>query len=179
MKKIKKYEGFTLLELLVALAIIGTVLLAFFRVIDSTNRINTKNDRDIKALNILQSEIENLRKQIKTMGSNQERELKIYDDLSSSTNSRTLEFENNKAEISYYRIDNQTNSTYKIDLTVDRELIQANNKNAYSIQSNEINFNDYKYTLNISSILEDKHFSKKETEINNVKILANNIKSSV
>ena len=65
MSKLKKEKGFTLIELLVALAIVGIILLAFFKSIDSTTRINTKNDRDIKALNIAQSEIENLRNQIK------------------------------------------------------------------------------------------------------------------
>ncbi|MGL4911775.1 MAG: PulJ/GspJ family protein, partial [Romboutsia sp.] len=60
MNRLNKNNGFTLLELLVSLAIVGLILLGFFRVMDSTQRINTKNDRDIKALNILQSEIENL-----------------------------------------------------------------------------------------------------------------------
>ena len=64
----KKNKGFTLIELLVALAIVGIILLAFFRSVDSTNRMNAKNDRDIKALNIAQSEIENLRNQIKNGG---------------------------------------------------------------------------------------------------------------
>ena len=65
MSKLKKSKGFTLIELLVALAIVSTILLAFFKVTDSTTKMNVKNDLDIKALNLAQSEIENLRNQIK------------------------------------------------------------------------------------------------------------------
>ena len=79
MIKLEKSKGFTLIELLVALAIVGTILLAFFKIIDSTNRMNVKNDRDIKALNIAQSEIENLRSQIKEKSGNNERKLFVYD----------------------------------------------------------------------------------------------------
>lgn len=58
-------EGFTLLELLVALAISTMVLMAFTTTINTSIRGNTKNDKDIKALNIAQTEIENIRVQIK------------------------------------------------------------------------------------------------------------------
>ena len=57
MSKLKKSKGFTLIELLVALAIVSTILLAFFKVTDSTTKMNVKNDLDIKALNLAQSEI--------------------------------------------------------------------------------------------------------------------------
>lgn len=65
MSKLKQNKGFTLIELLVALAIVGIILLAFFKVTYSTTKMNVKNDIDIKALNLAQSEIENLRNQIK------------------------------------------------------------------------------------------------------------------
>lgn len=65
MKKLKKDKGFTLIELLVALSIVGIILLAFFKVTDITTRMNVKNNTDIKALNLAQSEVENLRNQIK------------------------------------------------------------------------------------------------------------------
>lgn len=67
MKK-KDRQGFTLLELIISLAIIGLILLGFFRVIYSTTKINEKNDRDIKGMNLAQSEVENLRSQIKSKG---------------------------------------------------------------------------------------------------------------
>lgn len=65
MSKLKKNKGFTLIELLIALAIVGIILLVFFKVTDNTTKMNVKNDIDIKALNLAQSEIENLRNQIK------------------------------------------------------------------------------------------------------------------
>ena len=132
MIKLEKSKGFTLIELLVALAIVGTILLAFFKIIDSTNRMNVKNDRDIKALNIAQSEIENLRSQIKEKADNNERKLFVYDN---------------------------SDIKYKICLDIKREIVKKDT------------FNDYIYTINITVQLEDKYFSKKITEINNVKIL--------
>ena len=58
-------KGFTLLELLISLSIITIILLAFSTIIISSIKGNTKNDKDISALNLAQSEIEILRKQIK------------------------------------------------------------------------------------------------------------------
>lgn len=58
-------KGFTLLELLISLSIITIILLAFSTIIISSIKGNTKNDKDINALNLAQSEIEIVRKQIK------------------------------------------------------------------------------------------------------------------
>ena len=58
-------KGFTLLELLISLSIITIILLAFSTITISSIKGNTKNDKDISALNLAQSEIEILRKQIK------------------------------------------------------------------------------------------------------------------
>ena len=58
-------KGFTLLELLISLSIITIILLAFSTIIISSIKGNTKNDKDISALNLAQSEIEIVRKQIK------------------------------------------------------------------------------------------------------------------
>ena len=58
-------KGFTLLELLISLSIITIILLAFSTITISSIKGNTKNDKDISALNLAQSEIEVVRKQIK------------------------------------------------------------------------------------------------------------------
>ena len=50
-------KGFTLLELLISLSIITIILLAFSTIIISSIKGNTKNDKDINALNLAQSEI--------------------------------------------------------------------------------------------------------------------------
>ena len=157
MIKFEKSKGFTLIELLVSLAIVGTILLAFFKIIDSTNRMNVKNDRDIKALNIAQSEIENLRSQIKEKADNNERELFVYDN-SLDSNDKKIEISFDKKN-EYFRIYEDADIKYKICLYIKREMVK------------EDTFNDYIYTINITVQLEDKYFSKKITEINNVKIL--------
>ena len=157
MIKFEKSKGFTLIELLVSLAIVGTILLAFFKIIDSTNRMNVKNDRDIKALNIAQSEIENLRSQIKEKSGNNERKLFVYDN-SLDSNDKKIEISFDKKN-EYFRIYEDADIKYKICLDIKREIVA------------EDTFNDYIYTINITVQLEDKYFSKKITEINNVKIL--------
>ena len=121
MIKFEKSKGFTLIELLVSLAIVGTILLAFFKIIDSTNRMNVKNDRDIKALNIAQSEIENLRSQIKEKADNNERELFVYDN-SLDSNDKKIEISFDKKN-EYFRIYEDADIKYKICLDIKREMV--------------------------------------------------------
>lgn len=171
MDRLRKNKGFTLLELIISLAIVGFVLLGLFRVINSTHRISTKNDRDIKALNILQSEIENLRGQIKkSPNEDGERVLFVEDEVENKKIEVKFSEDTNEAIVpEYSKIDKDRNSIYKINnLKIQRELITGNN------QSVNKGFNDYKYTLNIKAILEDVYFSKKMTEINDVVILSSN-----
>lgn len=66
MGKKSNEKGFSLMEVLVALAIMGIILFAFFNIINTNNKANTKNDTDISSLNYVQSEIENLRGKIKS-----------------------------------------------------------------------------------------------------------------
>ena len=119
--------------------------------------MNVKNDRDIKALNIAQSEIENLRSQIKEKSGNNERKLFVYDN-SLDSNDKKIEISFDKKN-EYFRIYEDADIKYKICLDIKREIVA------------EDTFNDYIYTINIKVQLEDKYFSKKITEINNVKIL--------
>lgn len=66
MGKKSNEKGFSLIEVLVAMAIMGIILFAFFNIINTNNKANTKNDTDISSLNYVQSEIENLREKIKS-----------------------------------------------------------------------------------------------------------------
>lgn len=75
MKHIKNNKGFTLIEILVAMSIISIITFTFFTIMNSSIKQNSKNEKDIKALNIAQSEIENLRKEIKSSAT----EINIYD----------------------------------------------------------------------------------------------------
>ncbi|WP_227822443.1 type II secretion system protein [Clostridioides sp. ZZV14-6345] len=66
MGKKSSEKGFSLIEVLVAMAIMGIILFAFFYIINTNNKVNTKNETDISSLNYVQSEIENLREKIKS-----------------------------------------------------------------------------------------------------------------
>lgn len=119
MSKLKQNEGFTLIELLVALAIVGTILLAFFKIIDSTNKMNVKNDRDIKALNIAQSEIENLRSQIKDGIQQEEIKEKTYEKIIDGKEFKvTLDI--SKSEVNTKKINENTEMyMYTINISVE------------------------------------------------------------
>ncbi|MGL5328903.1 MAG: PulJ/GspJ family protein [Peptostreptococcaceae bacterium] len=61
-----KQKGFTLIEVLIAMSIISLIAMTFFNFLNSSIRYNAKNEKDIQYLNIAQTEIENLREQIKS-----------------------------------------------------------------------------------------------------------------
>ena len=63
--KINKSKGFTLIEVLVSISILSIIGLAFFSTVNTSIKTNKKNEMDIKALHLAESEIENLRVQIK------------------------------------------------------------------------------------------------------------------
>lgn len=193
MSKLKKEKGFTLIELLVALAIVGIILLAFFKSIDSTTRINTKNDRDIKALNIAQSEIENLRNQIKNH--EQLEKLEIKDVINILENEIEYEYNENLKklniyltnipEIPDYNINDDDNINYDIvyKKSIDGkefEIYLDISKSEVNTENSNVNTGMYLYTINIKveSFNEDpnkdNYFSKKETKIQDVKILSKN-----
>ena len=193
MSKLKQDKGFTLIELLVALAIVGIILLAFFTSINSTIRMDAKNDRDIKALNIAQSEIENLRNQIKNH--EQLEKLEIKDVINILENEIEYEYNENLKklniyltnipEIPDYNINDDDNINYDIvyKKSIDGkefEIYLDISKSEVNTENSNVNTGMYLYTINIKveSFNEDpnkdNHFSKKETKIQDVKILSKN-----
>ena len=193
MSKLKQDKGFTLIELLVALAIVGIILLAFFTSINSTIRMDAKNDRDIKALNIAQNEIENLRNQIKNH--EQLEKLEIKDVINILENEIEYEYNENLKklniyltnipEIPDYNINDDDNINYDIvyKKSIDGkefEIYLDISKSEVNTENSNVNTGMYLYTINIKveSFNEDpnkdNYFSKKETKIQDVKILSKN-----
>ena len=142
---------FTLLELLISLSIITIILLAFSTIIISSIKGNTKNDKDISALNLAQSEIEIVRKQIK-------------DGKTSFKNSKNETLEFNSISDS---IENTENIYYK---DVDGKNFEVK----FYISKNDeyLGCSLYKLWVRIKSKQkdeednwEDDYFSKKYTEL--------------
>lgn len=145
----KDNRGVTLLELLVSLAIIGFLVFAFFRVINSTKRIDIKNDRDIKALNIAQSQIEDLRSQIKSLGDKEKlilHDKDIYIKDIGKIDFKIVNYEKN-IEDQVYKVEVKLKKT-----DVDKEL--------------------YLFEIEVGVRLKDNYFSKRNTFIK-TKILSN------
>lgn len=113
----KTNKGFTLLELLISISIISIIVLTFSTIIMSSIRGNTKNDKDISALNIAQSEIEVVRKQIKdgkTSFKNSENETlktnSISDSIEDTENIYYKDVDGKSFEVKFYISKNDEHS---------------------------------------------------------------------
>ena len=173
MKKLKSIHGFTLIEILVAMAIISIVSTGFYTMINSSIKHNVKNEKDIQSLNMAQSEIENLRSQIKSSSDN----LKIYingNDIIEIPNDDNImwreidslnEIDNIKINpdgiynkymldsddsvIKYYKSLDSNNTEYEINLKLSRQKKSRK----------------YLYNVKISVWEKDKKFTKKVTTL--------------
>ncbi|HSQ88641.1 type IV pilus modification PilV family protein [Romboutsia sp.] len=155
--KYKNNKGFTLLELLVSLAIITILLLSFFRIIDSTIRMNTKNDRDIKALNIAQSEIENVRSQLKNL-----------------SNKKTINIDGQSIKLDEIEDTIKTIEYSKNYEGKDYQIIMNLNKNK---EVEDIYLKDmYLVDVKIDVKLKDKYLSKKNTKLETTILSRNEVK---
>lgn len=141
MKNIKN-KGFTLLELLVSLAIVSIAILTIFTAINSNLKVNTKNDKDIKSLQIAQSEIENLRSQIKSKSSD-------------------------KFKILTYDLDRKIDKEIEIVVgeTYDYLKIIDNDANIYNVELAITKDSKDLYKIDIKVKSNNEKFSKKTTEI--------------
>ena len=133
-------KGFTLLELLISLSIITIILLAFSTITISSIKGNTKNDKDISALNIAQSEIAVIRKPIKDRDTN----LK---------NSDSKEIDGKKFEVELCVSEKEKFSQYILyKLCVSVEAKQKNEKSDYfSKKHTELVTEVFGYTVNEGS----------------------------
>ena len=145
-------KGFTLLELLISLSIITIILLAFSTITISSIKGNTKNDKDISALNIAQSEIEVIRKQIKDRETN----LKNSENKSIEKNTKEIyskEIDGKKIEVELCVSEKEKFSQYILyKLCFSVEPKQKNEKSDYfSKKHTELVTEVFGYTVNEGS----------------------------
>lgn len=155
MKNNKK--GFTLIEILIAMSIISLIAMAFFTIVNTSIKINTKNETDLKSLNIATSEIENLREQIKDINDSNiiiNNEL-VVEAWSSSGNVTKVK---DKVGNSQIITDKKVRYTKSIDGFVCNVEVE--------ISKGEISTKGmYLYNIKIDSMLQDKYFTKKNTTL--------------
>lgn len=90
MKK-DKSKGFTLVEVLISLSILSILMLVFFSIINTSIKTNKKNEIDINAMNIAQSEVENIRVQIKNNNTSNIKNLENNIIIKNEKNTYTLD----------------------------------------------------------------------------------------
>lgn len=136
----KKNKGFTLIELLISITILSILTIAFSKVSISAIKGNSKNNIDIVAMNIAQSEIENIRSQMKSY----EKSLPIS--LISVDGHEILEDKVNKFSV----INN--NDTYNLSIEIKKAV---EGSTTYS----EL------YEVKVAVKAEKEYFSGKSTEL--------------
>lgn len=187
LKKINK-KGFTLIELIIALSIVSIILMAFYTLINSSIKQNTKTEKDIKSLNIAQSEVENLRDEIKSSGAF----INIKDDnrsnslvsiptadvstgdivwkASSTNNEYTIDIKSDGIYSSYIAIEDDGSSNNEI-LQYNRVLegdsteyiVRLNISRQKKGDSSNSSNNYYIYVVEVRVKPENDNLSKKET----------------
>lgn len=173
----KNNKGFTLLELLISLSIISLICFIFYGFLNNSIKTNWKNERDIKALNIAQSEIENLRQQIKSKTNGSDLEIKLSNTeniiISSANNSNTKwvdNGENKKLELidtgiykNYSGKNNQNQNDYSI---IRYERSNATDKFYVNLKIfRQYIGSRYLYKIIVSVNSQEEYFSKKVTTL--------------
>lgn len=140
---LKKEEGFTLIEVLVALAIVTIVSMAFFTTVNMTTKYNAKNEKDIQAMDIAQSEVEYLTEEIKDNKKTIDIDFNENGQLEQSNNLNTNEcipketikikgFDNfNKNPKYIVKYEGNENTKYQVFIKIDTQEKQQQVKNYY------------------------------------------------
>ena len=129
--KFTKYQnnrGFTLIEILIAMSLISLMAIAFSTILNSTIKANSVNEKNIKCLNIAQSEVENIRQQIKESKPIQVESSESYEPIPIEINKESQVIEKDIA--------NDNNVYYEAIKVEEKEIIQGSSKG-------------YLYTINI------------------------------
>ena len=161
--KIKSKNGLTLIELLISLSILTILVLGFFKFLNGTINMNLKNEKDIQALNIAQSEIEEIRQNIKSNNLDiEDGEWKNYSEqsfLESDFMPEYVDEYNVKQILNKYIIkdvedtnDSTGNRTFEVKI-----LLYRQKKNSTD--------NKYLYTIDIKVNHKNNEISKKVTKL--------------
>ena len=171
------YKGFTLIEILIAMTIVSILVFSLSTIINSSIKQNTKNEKDIKLLNIAQSEIENLRRKIKLSSNDISIEATKQDGsilIINIPNDEEIiwnEFDSNKK---IDKININTNGIYKDFIGTDDDgsqntsIIQYERDidgDIYIIKLELLRqqkASKYLYDIKVKAKLKDNYFSKKE-----------------
>lgn len=165
--KLKSNGAFTLIELLVALSIVSIISMSFFSLLNSSIKVNSKNETDINSLNIAQSEIEKLRKQIKSTDIDNlyievEKEKYMYINKNGDENISWVNSDND-INIQYIRISDS--GKYSNYIGIDDNGITNNSIIRYTVSKNT---DDYLVNLSIErEIIGSKYLYKLKIKINN------------
>ena len=173
MKKVKSIHGFTLIEVLVAMSIISIVSMGFYTIINYSIKNNVKNEKDIQALNMAQSEIENLRSQIKSSsrilniyGSNGESIIEIPNE--DHIMWKEVDETNKIDEIEINPNGDYKNYIYKQDNSVIRYYKSLDNNIEYEIRlklTTQKKMSKYLYNVKVYVSEKGNKFSKKVTTL--------------
>ena len=176
--KLKKNRAFTLIELLVSLSIISIISMAFFSFLNSSIKINSKNEKDINSLNIAQSEIEKLRKQIKSVDGDTDISIQVSENeyiFISNIGDKNIKWikESNDKSIEYIRI--LDSGKYAKYIGYEDDGVMNNSIIKYIISKNEANYlvnliikrekigSKYLYKIKVRVNNENFKFSNKST----------------
>lgn len=147
----KKNKGFTLIEVLMSMAILSIILIAFSTISISSIKGNSKNDIDIGAMNIAQGEIENIRSQLKQYSGEDPVELE-------STEGYKI-YEGVLAKFP------RTNNSGSYNVSI--ELKKAENNQQTEYENNQPVVYSGLYEIKVSVVPNEtkEYFSKKTTEL--------------
>lgn len=123
-------RGFTLVEVLVSLSILSILILVFFGVINTSIKNNKKNEVDINALSLAQSEVENIRIQIKNNNTSNLKDLENNEIIIDADIENSYTFKNYEVKIS---VEKESDLLYKVKVTVSHKNSNYSKRNVQII----------------------------------------------
>lgn len=128
--KNRSSKGFTLAEILISLSILSILILVFFGVINTSIKNNKKNEIDINSLSLAQSEVENIRIQIKNNNISNLKDLENNEIIIDADIENSYTFKNYEVKIS---VEQESDLLYKVKVTVSHKNSNYSKRNVQII----------------------------------------------